>query len=218
MITSQDTLLFQGDSITDCGRTRERKPANDPDALGFGYARYAAASLLVDQPGIKIYNRGVSGNRVTNLVDRWEADCLALEPTVISILIGVNDTWHGVAKGTPENGVPLKKYDQTYRELITSTREALPGVKIILCQPFVTECGAVAELNFHPDIDERRSLVDAIASEHADAYVKFQAVYDEAVKRAEPAYWAADGVHPTLAGHMLMAQAWIDAVQTDSNG
>ena len=85
-------------------------------------------------------------------------------------------------------------------------------MKIVLCQPFVTECGVVTDLNFHPDIDKRRELVDAIAADHADVYVRFQDLFDEAVKRAAPDYWCYDGVHPTLAGHTLMARAWIEAV------
>ncbi|MEM1099890.1 MAG: lipolytic protein G-D-S-L family, partial [Planctomycetota bacterium] len=87
------------------------------------------------------------------------------------------------------------------------------GVKLVLCEPFVLECGAVAEMNFHPDIDERIKLVHAIADDYADAFVPFQSVFDEALADAEPAYWAPDGVHPSLAGHQLMADAWLKAVK-----
>ena len=212
MIQPTDTVLFQGDSITDGGRVRDDKPANDPEALGLSYARLAAASLLVDHPGVKCFNRGIGGNRIGDLTDRWDADCLELTPTVVSILIGVNDTWHGVANSNPDGGTPLDRFDHDYRALLQRTRDALPDVKLVLCQPFVLECGVVADLNFHPDIDERRKLVDAIAADHADVYVRFQDAFDEAIKRAEPEYWARDGVHPSLAGHTLMARTWIEAV------
>lgn len=209
-----DVVLFQGDSITDAGRKRDQPLPNDAESLGRGYPCLLAARLLNEVPGLTVHNRGVGGNRVADLRDRWQADCVDLKPTVISILIGVNDTWHGVAKNNPENGTTLVEFDRVYRELLADTKEQLPGVKLVVCEPFVTECGAVTELNFHPDIDERRELVRAIAEELADVYVPFQSVYDAALRRhADPAYWAFDGVHPTLAGHELMAEAWSEAVR-----
>jgi lysophospholipase L1-like esterase len=212
-ITEQDVLLFQGDSITDATRRKNNPAPNDPASLGDGYARLAAARLLADLPGLTVHNRGVSGNRVTDLRDRWEPDCLALKPTVVSLLIGVNDTWHGVAKGTPENGVPLDEFDRVYRALLDQTRQQLPGVRLVLGEPFTTEAGAVLEMNFHPDLDERANLVRIIARDYGALLVPFQSAFDEAVKRAAPAYWAHDGVHPSLAGHQVMADAWLKAVQ-----
>lgn len=216
-ISPQDTVLFQGDSITDAGRLRENITLNDGPSLGKGYAGLAAARLLAELPGVTVHNRGISGNRVWHLRDRWTQDCVALKPTVLSILIGVNDTWHGTAKGqpldVPEGGTSLPEFDRIYRELLKRTKQELPGVKLVICEPFVLECGAVTEMNFHPDIDERTKLVHAIAKEYADVFVPFQSVFNDAIKRAEPAYWAQDGVHPTLAGHQLMADAWLKAVK-----
>lgn len=212
-LTPDDLVLFQGDSITDAGRAKDQPQPNDADSLGNGYARLAAARLLADHPGITAHNRGVSGNRVWNLRDRWGPDCLDLKPTVVSILIGVNDTWHGVAKNTPENGTTLPEFDRVYRQLLDDTKEQLPGVKLVICEPFVLECGAVLEMNFHPDIDERTNLVRMIANDYADVFVPFQETFGRALAHAKPDYWAHDGVHPTLAGHQLMADAWRAAVQ-----
>ena len=91
-----DTILFQGDSITDAGRKRDDSAANSDVAMGRGYAWLAAAQLLIEKPdaGLKIFNRGISGNKVYQLAERWQADCLDLKPNVLSILIGVNDFWH----------------------------------------------------------------------------------------------------------------------------
>lgn len=216
-LAPEDVVLFQGDSITDALRLRENIALNDGPSLGKGYACLAAARLLAEQPEITVHNRGISGNRVWSLRDRWTADAIDLKPTVISILIGVNDTWHGTAKGqpldVPEGGTSLTEFDRIYRELLDHTKAQLPGVKLVICEPFVLECGAVTQMNFHPDIDDRAKLVHAIARDYADVFVPFQSVFDDAIKRAEPAYWAADGVHPTLAGHQLMADAWLKAVQ-----
>ena len=128
VVSEADVVLFQGDSITDAGRKKGGDPVpNDQAAMGSGYAWLAAADLLVDNPdwGLKILNRGISGNKVYQLAERWDADCLALKPNVLSILIGVNDIWHtlnGNYNGT------VDKYKNDYRALLERTRKALPKV------------------------------------------------------------------------------------------
>lgn len=213
MIDHTDVVLFQGDSITDCGRSRERPGPNSAESLGRGYAFLAAANLLADFPGgsLQVFNRGISGNKVTDLADRWKSDCLDLRPTVVSILIGVNDTWHGTGKGTPETGVPLDVYESLYRKVIGETLDTLAGVRLVLCEPFVLRCGAVTDAWF-PEIDQRRAIVKALADEHGATFVPFQSAFDQAADRAPASYWAADGVHPTLAGHLLMARTWCEAI------
>ena len=144
-IGKNDRILFQGDSITDAGRSRSKADmANDQAALGNGYAWLAGAGLLVGRPedGLKVFNRGVSGNKVFQLAERWDGDCLQLKPDVLSILIGVNDIWHklnGNYDGTVE------KYEKDYRALLEQTRRELPAVRLVICEPFVLRCGAVNE-------------------------------------------------------------------------
>ena len=205
-------ILFQGDSITDCGRSRENIQPNDQASLGEGYARYAAAMLLARHAelNLTIHNRGVSGDRVTRMADRWQADCLDLKPDLLSILIGVNDTWHGTGKGGPVE-VPLDVYDTTCRKLLDDARVANAGVRFVLCPPFVTRCGAVSDCWF-PEITQRQDIVKQLAKDYDAVLVDFQAAFDAALSQAGPAYWAADGVHPTIAGHMLMADTWFKAV------
>ncbi len=214
MFEPNTTILFQGDSITDAGRDRTiESQANVPAALGRGYAFLTAARLLAQQPQLNIFNRGISGNRITNLQTRWHDDCLALKPDVLSVLIGINDTWHGTAKGTPANGVPIDRFESVFCELISQARDANPDITLVICDPFTTECGAVTELAFHPDIDHRREAVHRVALQYDAIFVPFQQVFDDAVARAgDPSLLAADGVHPTLAGHQAMADAWLHAV------
>lgn len=207
-------LLFQGDSITDCGRAKTfpdlAPPANHNQALGAGYAGRAAGKLLAGFPerGFRLHNRGVSGNRVTDLWDRWESGFASLRPDLVSILIGVNDTWHGAAKGTPENGTDPETFEKVYRRLLDRLKQMNPDVALVVCQPFVLECGAVTELPFHPDIDERQARVKQVAEAYADVWVPFQEMFDGLIEEAPPAHWAADGVHPTPAGHEKMAAYW----------
>jgi len=212
-VKSGDVVLFQGDSITDAGRDRNRENnANDARALGNGYAFLTASQLLAKRPeaGLKIYNRGISGHKVFQLAERWDKDGIALKPNVVSILIGVNDIWHtlnGSYKGTVEI------YERDYRALIARTQKELPGVRLVVCEPFVLRCGAVNDKWF-PEFDGYRAAARRVATDSHATFVPFQAVFDKAVKVAEPKYWAGDGVHPTIAGAGLMAQTWLDTVSS----
>eukprot|EP01052_Picozoa_sp_SAG31_P004284 SAG31_NODE_176_length_21334_cov_12.211067_13_plen_217_part_00 len=200
-----DTILFQGDSITDAGRSRE----NDVD-LGRGYPHFVAGTMLAERPsdGLTFLNRGISGNRVVDLYARIKSDTINLRPDVLSVLIGVNDTWHQFGS---QNGVAVPKYERVYRDFLTEVREELPGIRLVLCEPFVLGCGVVKE-GWRDEIDQRRRVVAKLAREFGATLVEFQQMFDQAVKRAPPEHWAADGVHPTAAGHALMAAEWSSAV------
>ncbi len=211
LIGAGDVVLFQGDSITDAGRSRERAgEVNDQEAMGWGYAFLAATRLLVKRPadGLQIYNRGISGNKVPQLAERWDADCLDIQPDVLSILIGVNDIWH--TRGGDYDGT-AKTYERDYDALLARTRAALPDVKLVLCEPFVLRCGAIDD-SWFPDFDDYRAAAARMAAKHGARWVPFQTMFDEAVKIAPPEHWAGDGVHPSAAGAALMAQAWLDVV------
>ncbi len=205
-----DVVLFQGDSITDAGRDKKNQVANEHKAFGRGYAWLAASQLLVSRPELEltIHNRGISGNKVHQLAARWDKDCLELKPDVLSVLIGVNDIWHGLAgryDGTVET------YETDFRKLLERTREALPKVKFIVCEPFVLKCGAVND-EWFPEFDKYRASARKVSDEHGAVFVPFQSMFDEAVKIAPPNHWAGDGVHPSQYGAALMANFWLKAV------
>jgi lysophospholipase L1-like esterase len=140
IIQKESIILFQGDSITDAGRDKRREGnVNDKNALGRGYVYSIATQLLADRAGdgLKIYNRGISGNKVFQLADRadrWDKDCLDLKPDIVSILIGVNDIWHSL-NGNYDGTVD--KYEKDYRALLERTLKGLPKVKLVICEPFV---------------------------------------------------------------------------------
>jgi lysophospholipase L1-like esterase len=208
---NNSVILFQGDSITDAGRDKKRvNNANEPSALGTGYVFLAAAQLLAEHYEAKpqIFNRGISGNKVYQLAERWDTDCIALKPDVVSILVGVNDYWHTFKHGYEGT---VEKYEVDYRTLLKRTRSELPKVTLVVCEPFVLRCGEVSEKWF-PEFDRYRAAAKKISTESGATFVPFQAVFDEASKKTPPQYWAADGVHPTMAGAYLMAQAWLEAV------
>lgn len=203
-------ILLQGDSITDAGRNRKSTRANDAAALGRGYPCLLGGALLADYPKLqlKIYNRGISGNKVPDLAGRWQQDAVDLKPAILSILIGVNDIWHklnGRYDGT------IATYETGYRELLQRTLAEIPGVKIVVCEPFVLRCGAVNDTWF-PEFDQRRAVAKKLADELKLTFVPFQTMFNKAVEAAPPTYWTGDGVHPTLAGHALMAKTWREVV------
>ena len=135
------TILFCGDSITDCGRKPNDigplapQVSEDMSApeLGYGHVLLLGSELLARHPGWKICNRGVSGNRIVDVYARWKADCLNLQPDVLSLLIGVNDVMHAMGG----NGVSSGRFARFYRELLEWSREALPDCRFILGEPFL---------------------------------------------------------------------------------
>ena len=209
MITPNDIILFQGDSITDTSRDRDAARTNI--GLGQGYALFIAAQLRAEWPkaGLQFLNRGISGNRIVDLYARIKSDTINLKPNLLSVLIGVNDTWH---EFDSHNGVAVPKYERLFRDFLTEVRAALPDIKLVLCEPFVLPCGVVTP-EWITEMDQRRIVVKKLAGEFHTKFVPFQAMFNEAVKQAPPEYWAADGVHPTAAGHMRMAQTWIKEVE-----
>lgn len=210
---SADTqvVVFQGNSITDAGRSKDDQQPNQHHSLGHGYATLAAAHLLGEYTGTswQCYNRGISGNKVFQLADRWNEDCLDLEPDVLSILIGVNDFWHALEDydGTVE------VYERDYRQLLDRTKRALPEVTLILGEPFAVEGGSAIDERW-ADFDAYRAAARRVAEEYADAWIPYQSIFDEALREAPAAYWCPDGVHPALPGNHLMAQAWLDAFRS----
>ena len=211
-LSKGDILLFQGDSITDAGRKREDEAApNSPSAFGVGYALFTAASILANNPdaALNMYNRGISGNKVYQLAERWEKDCLALQPNLISILIGVNDYWHtktGGYTGTVET------YSTDYQKLISQTQKALPNIKIVIMEPFIIQGGTALDNTWESGFAPYRNAAKKIASDNGLIFVPLQSVFNEALKHAPAVYWGNDGVHPSMAGAQLMAQAWLKAV------
>jgi lysophospholipase L1-like esterase len=211
-----DIILFQGDSITDSGRKKGRRGPNDFEALGRGYALHTAAALLdkYADKDLKIFNRGISGHKVPDLANRWKADTIALKPTVLSLLIGVNDYWHRSTHGYQGT---VETYETGYRELLKLTRSALPKTRLVLCEPFALNTGKAVSNAWFPEFDAYRAVVKKLAAEFKAVFVPFQKAFDDAAKRAPEkaakTYWSDDGVHASLAGAHLMANTWLQAVK-----
>jgi acyl-CoA thioesterase I len=196
------TFLFVGDSITDVGRR------NDPDALGGGYVRMIRDYLLAKDPARapRVVNTGIGGNKVTDLAARWKDDVIAHAPDVLSIKIGINDVWHGL--NNPGQGVPIERFVEVYHVILRQVHGALPNCKVVLCQPTVIEPPAPQEGNatLQPYV---RAINELKREFGAAAVVPLHAAFVNARKARPDVAWTTDGVHPTSAGHMLIARTWL---------
>lgn len=201
-------ILFQGDSITDSGRDKSVLEPNNGKALGKGYAAMAAGEILASHPELKLncFNRGISGNKIPDLAARWEEDAINLKPTVLSILIGVNDLWHTFAFGNKYKAT-VADYETGYRELIERSLEKIPGVKIVICEPFTTRTS-----NEFKVLADYRAVAKKLADEKKLLFVPFQSLFDEAVKAAPAEFWLWDGIHPSMAGYAIMVRMWREVV------
>jgi lysophospholipase L1-like esterase len=211
-LEKNDVVVFQGDSITDWGRKKDETAPNAFGTFGGGYAFIAASGLLSQYPqkSLTVYNKGISGNKVYQLADRWDADCLNLKPNVLSILIGVNDFWHtlnGNYNGT------IEKYRTDYKALLDRTKQALPDVKLIIGEPFAVKNVKAVTDKWYPAFDEYRAAAKEIATQYNAVFIPYQSIFDKALEVADGKYWTLDGVHPSPAGAGLMAHAWLEAVK-----
>lgn len=205
-IQGGETVLFQGDSITDAGRDRATG-----DSLGGGYAMMISAWLSAAHPerAITFLNRGISGNRVVDLRGRWKEDCLDLKPNWVSILIGVNDTWRRYDSNDPTSA---EEYERGYREVLDRTTKDLKATPVLL-EPFLLHVSPEVR-RMREDLDPKIEVVRKLAKEYQVRLVPTDVLFGEACAHRPAEFWAADGVHPSPAGHALIAQAWIRAVSS----
>lgn len=205
------TILFQGDSITDAIRERTRD-----EYRGSGYATMVTARLTHDHPGeYRCLNRGVSGDRISNILNRMRCDIEQLKPDVMSLLIGVNDVWHEVAEG---NGVPEERFERMLDLLLSELESSLPGMKMMLLEPFVLEGSATCSTPDAPDrwrqfregVPLRASAVKRMAEKHGCVFIPLQQRFSELGAQYGNECWLMDGVHPTAAGHLMIADAWLE--------
>ncbi len=203
-IQEKMTILFQGDSITDCGRL-----SSFLDSMGSGYAYFVASqmSALYPEKQITFLNRGISGDCVDDLASRWRRDCLSLAPDLLSILVGVNDTWQYCTYG---NGRDASHFKKIYQRILSQVKEQC-NATLVLCEPFLLHV-APDVIAYQSELDKRIEAVQELAHEFDALYIPFHAHFSKNCSPVDSAYWAPDGVHPTPAGHALMANLWMEKV------
>lgn len=197
------TVLFQGDSVTDCGRSRD-----DDSFLGDGYAGKIASvyNALFPYNGVKFVNRGVSGNRVHNLIERYVEDFMDVAPDFISILIGINDVWRRYDSNDPSTQEAFRDH---YEYLLKMIKHHMPDTKIMIMEPFVLHT-LPDRKTWHEDLDPKIQIIRELAAEYAHFYLPLDGIfasYCASSCKAEDI--APDGVHPSDFGHSIIASEYI---------
>ena len=193
------TIVFIGDSVTDCDRLTI-------PPYGNGYVSLIAASAEIKA---NVINVGTSGHRLVDLEKRWNEDVLENNPNILSIAIGVNDTW----RRYDDNDVTdVVDFENRYRSLLTITR-AECNSKFVLCEPFLLPVREEMNL-WREDLDPKIDVVHRLAKEFAALLVPFDSEFTQRSALSSMAELAEDGIHPTAAGHALMAKLWLDTVST----
>lgn len=211
-LDKNDIILFQGDSITDWGRDKNKNDPNATNTLGSGYPLITTGQLLWRYPGLQlqVYNKGISGQKVFQLAERWDTDCIDIKPNVLSILVGVNDFWHTLTSGYKGT---IETYRKDYRKLLERTLKALPDVKLIIMEPYAVKGVKAVDDKWYPAFDEYRKAAKDISQEFHATFIPLQSIFDKALEAAPGSYWTIDGVHPSVAGEGLIAHAWMEAVK-----
>jgi len=208
-------VLFQGDSITDGNRYKDKESEWDLNhQMGHGYAYVINGRLGVDNinSNLKFINKGISGNRIVDLYARLQEDIINIKPDILSILVGVNECYHEV---NSKSGTPPKKFEKVYRLILDEVQEKLPSTKIVLCEPFILPVQQVGEnLDvWNSLIKPLQKVVKKLTEEYNVLFVPLQDKFNELCENKEPSYWIWDGIHPTVCGHEIIARQWIKATK-----
>ena len=211
-------IIFMGDSITDFGRRRDCPPfRQDRDCMGAGtgYANRLMGEIMYRYPKkYQVINVGIGGNKVTDIYSRVKSDCIDFKPDYLTVLIGVNDVWHeyDFAKGND-----LETYVSVYTKYIEEVKAALPEIKIYIVEPFILESDLTRNnVGMIEKVKEYAKAARGVAEKFDLPFIELQAKFDEMTKISnDPTYWAADGVHPTLQGHKLIADRIMETLEKD---
>ena len=209
-------LLFQGDSITDMKWGRNESDRNH--YLGHSYVFLIAARLGMDMPEAKLefFNRGISGNKVSDLKARWQKDAINLKPDLLSILVGTNDV--GMGFRHPNKVVTPDAFERDYRHILEASLKANPQLRIVLLDPFILQSGRLKDQHAYSsrrkETDKMRVVVTKLAKDYQAAHLQTQELFDQAASEAGAENWIWDGIHPLPQGHELIARNWLDIVAT----
>lgn len=224
-------ILFQGDSITDGGRIKTAEVTWDKNhQIGHSYVFSIAATLGRKYPGkYEFINRGVAAHGVYRTAERWQTDTLDENPDILSILLGINDDYKNVHDGIYPEGVEahLERFEEQYRQLLSSAKENNPKLKIIMMEPFFLAVKNPEEhyANFWKVFARRQEIVRKLANEFDAIFVPVQKPLEALVKESAPilaangydalpaAYWLWDNIHPTEAMHGFLAELWLEAAK-----
>lgn len=206
ILKQNQIVLFQGDSITDCSRERDKE-----SSLGTGYASIVANIFPVIFPdyGIRFVNKGISGDRARDLLVRYEEDIRDIRPDFLSILIGINDTWRRYDRNDPTSA---EEYEKDYCLLLEKTKADLPDCKIMIMEPFLLN-SLSERVQWRVDLDPKIQVARKLATKYADFYLPLDGIFAKAeVEEYDCKKMAEDGVHPSAIGHSIIAREYLKVI------
>ena len=208
-IRNGQKVLFIGDSITDCGRRDSQRP------LGNGYVKLLADLLIIREPAkrVEIINKGISGDNVVGLRNRWTDDVLRNRPDWLSIKIGINDLHRYLFAGSKE--LSPQPYEVAYREILERTRQAMPKCRILLVDPFYISRDTAPNSQRKQVLDsmpDYLSIVDRLSRTFKAQHIKTHELFGRLLKYYEPDTFCAEPVHPNPTGHLVIAEAIYEAL------
>lgn len=214
-------FLFIGDSITDGNwgvksNTSKRSYKDLNHIYGHGYVFLCASEMMSQYPEKEFvfHNRGISGNTIVDMASRWQTDCLDLQPDVLTVMVGINDAcYYQAGNDSVRASLSAQAYETNYRQLLDASLQQNPDLQIILITPFIAPVG-----KYQNDYDAWYTLVQSyadvvksLAKDYDASLIDSQKLFEKAWKKhpqTPVSYWVWDGIHPTAAGHSLMAKAW----------
>lgn len=199
-------VLFQGDSVTDCDRIRE-----DKTSLGLGYPMLIEKiyNEYFPENTVKFINKGVSGDRVCDVLARYNEDIKDTNPDFISILIGINDVWRRYDNNMLTT---IEEFENNYKTLLSKIKSDFPNTKIMMLEPFLLHSDA-AKIIWHEDLDPKIQVVRKLANEYADYYVALDGIMAEKAVESSATLLAGDGVHPSDFGHKVIAEKYLNKLE-----
>lgn len=221
-------VLFIGDSIIDGGWGRSggsMKPSNERNhtdlnhIYGHSFMMLCATHYESSHPDAawKFFNRGISGNTLAQIAERWQGDALSLKPDVVTILVGINDVYEFMRakKENPDSAFDFTSWEKQYRSLLDSLRCGNSNIKIMIGAPFISNDGKNGKLSNYAEYDSMVSqlaaITKSIAHDYNATFLPFNSMFAQlTAQQPRPSYWIWDGIHPTPAGHRRMADLWIE--------
>jgi lysophospholipase L1-like esterase len=194
---SGQKVVLIGDSITDCGRRGQSAP------LGEGYVSMLRDLVLWGWPerDITWVNKGIGGDRVTDLQSRWEDDVIREAPDWLSVEVGINDLHSHL--GDPGNGVSPARFRNTYHEILTRAREKTTAGLVLIAPFYISSDDGSRVLELLP---EYTSVVEALAGAFGARLVSLQPMFERQLEYRPPGDFCPEPVHPNRTGHLLIAQ------------
>ena len=216
--TNSTKVVFLGDSITEAGIYDNEVGVPSGDTLI--YPKYTGFITLLKkdiEDDIELIGKGVSGNKVSNLLERYKKDVLSLNPDIVFIYIGINDVWHKYSFGT---GTDIIFYENGLRKIIADLKNK--GAKVILCTPTVIgenkgEFTLVNEFKdietmeiMNGDLDAYSDVIRKLSSELNTDLLDLREIFMNYISENNPnnesfGITTYDGVHLNDLGNKLIA-------------